>query len=134
MRDPRGAAATDLRALLWAQAGRHGPRAVPRAELCQELERRHRRGQRTRRGCDFRSDAAPARGGRRTGDDRVKTPSLVLLVDDDAVFRQVTAGELRRLGFEVATAASGSEAVRKVSEAEPDVVLLDLRLPDMSGL
>jgi len=64
----------------------------------------------------------------------VKAASLLLLVDDDAVFRQVTAGELRRLGFEVATAASGGEAVQKVSEAEPDVVLLDLRLPDMGGL
>jgi DNA-binding NtrC family response regulator len=64
----------------------------------------------------------------------VKAASLLLLVDDDAVFRQVTAGELRRLGFEVATAASGSEAVQKTSETEPDVVLLDLRLPDMGGL
>ena len=63
----------------------------------------------------------------------MKAASL-LLVDDDAVFRQVTAGELRRLGFEVTTAASGADAVRKASEAEPDVVLLDLRLPDMSGL
>jgi len=64
----------------------------------------------------------------------MKPSPVVLLVDDDAVFRQVTAGELRRLGFEVATAASGTEGVRKASEVEPDVVLLDLRLPDIGGL
>jgi DNA-binding NtrC family response regulator len=60
-------------------------------------------------------------------------PSL-LLVDDDAAFRQVMAGELRRVNFEVATAGSGEEAVRKVAELEPEVVLLDLQLPDVSGL
>ena len=64
----------------------------------------------------------------------MKTGIGVLLVDDDGVFRQVTAGELRRLGFEVSTAGSGAEGLRKASEIEPDVVLLDLRLPDMGGL
>jgi len=58
----------------------------------------------------------------------------VLLVDDDAVFRQVTAAELGRLGFDVATAGSGGEAVRQAAESEPDVVLLDLRLPDAGGI
>ncbi len=61
-------------------------------------------------------------------------PPVVLLVDDDAPFRQVTAGELRRLGFEVSTAASGGEAIRLAAESEPDVVLLDLRLPDTGGM
>ena len=58
----------------------------------------------------------------------------LLLVDDDAAFRQVMAGELRRLDFEIATASSGEEAIRKAAEIEPDVVLLDLQLPDVSGL
>ena len=58
----------------------------------------------------------------------------LLLVDDDAAFRQVMAGELRRLDFEIATASSGEEAIRKAVEIEPDVVLLDLQLPDVSGL
>ena len=58
----------------------------------------------------------------------------VLLVDDDPAFRQVMAGELRRLRFAVTTAGSGEEAVRKVAEIEPQVVLLDLQLPDTSGL
>jgi DNA-binding NtrC family response regulator len=58
----------------------------------------------------------------------------ILLVDDDAAFRHVMANELRRLGHQVWTASSGEEAVEKVEQLEPAVVLLDLRLPGMDGL
>ncbi len=58
----------------------------------------------------------------------------LLLVDDDAAFRQVLAGELRRLQFDVAAAGSGDEAVRTAVELEPQIVLLDLQLPDRNGL
>jgi len=58
----------------------------------------------------------------------------ILLVDDDAVFRHVMAGELRRMGHEVATAASGEEAAESARCQEPEIVLLDLRLPRMDGL
>ncbi len=61
-------------------------------------------------------------------------PPSILLVDDDAAFRQVMAGELRHLGYEVNAVGSGEEAVRLVTADEPDVVLLDLRLPAMGGL
>jgi DNA-binding NtrC family response regulator len=61
-------------------------------------------------------------------------PSSILMIDDDAAFRHVMSGELQRLGYEVATAASGEEAIPRVSAVEPDVVLLDLRLPGMGGL
>ncbi len=63
----------------------------------------------------------------------MKTASI-LLVDDDSAFRQVMANELNRLGHVVTTASSGEESVAKVTAEEPDVVLLDLRLPGMSGL
>jgi DNA-binding NtrC family response regulator len=63
------------------------------------------------------------------------TPRItVLLVDDDEVFRRVMAGELGRRGFEVVAVGSGGEAAHAVVEAQPQVVLLDLQLPDMSGL
>jgi DNA-binding NtrC family response regulator len=58
----------------------------------------------------------------------------VLLVDDDATFRQVMAKELTRLGYQVETLATGEEAVRRTATLEPDVVLLDMRLPGMNGL
>ena len=61
-------------------------------------------------------------------------PATILMVDDDLTFRQVMANELSRLGYIVATASSGEEAVAKVNAEEPEVVLLDLRLPRMSGL
>ncbi len=61
-------------------------------------------------------------------------PSSLLMVDDDAAFRHVMSGELQRLGYDVAVAASGEEAIQRVSAIEPEVVLLDLRLPGMSGL
>ena len=60
--------------------------------------------------------------------------SSILMVDDDAAFRHVMSGELQRLGYEVTTASSGEEAVQRVSAWDPDVVLLDLRLPGMSGI
>jgi DNA-binding NtrC family response regulator len=60
--------------------------------------------------------------------------SSILLVDDDDAFRHVLAGELARLGFAVSTAATGAEGLRAAVEASPDVVLLDLQLPDTSGL
>lgn len=64
----------------------------------------------------------------------MKNTASILLVDDDSAFRHVMAGELRRLGHEVVTAGSGEEAVTRVEQWEPEVVLLDLRLPGMDGL
>ena len=64
----------------------------------------------------------------------MKTPASILLVDDDSAFRHVMSGELRRLGFLVTTAGSGEEAMACLAQQEPDIVLLDLRLPGMDGL
>ena len=64
----------------------------------------------------------------------MKAGPTLLLVDDDDPFRQVLAGELGRLGYTTTTAASGAEALRRFAETSPDLVLLDLRLPDMDGL
>lgn len=58
----------------------------------------------------------------------------VLLVDDDPDFCEALGDRLRALGFEVARAASGPEALRRVREDPPAVVLLDLVLPEMDGL
>jgi DNA-binding NtrC family response regulator len=61
-------------------------------------------------------------------------PPRLLLVDDDGAFRQVMSGELKRLGFEVTTAASGEEALQKLAQQGADVVLLDLQLPGAGGI
>ena len=58
----------------------------------------------------------------------------VLLVDDDETFRRVMSSELRRRGHEVATAACGQEALEVAAKLGADVILLDLRLPDLDGI
>ena len=60
--------------------------------------------------------------------------SSLLLVDDDTAFRQVMRGELSHFGYEVDAVGTGEEAIQRVVAAEPEVVLLDLRLPGMGGL
>lgn len=58
----------------------------------------------------------------------------ILVVDDDAPFRQVLAGELRRFGYHVNTAASGEEALGQANEDQPQIILLDIRLPGIDGI
>ena len=60
----------------------------------------------------------------------------VLIVDDDFMVARVHAGFVARLeGFEVVgTAASGAAALQEVARLQPDLVLLDVYLPDMTGL
>jgi DNA-binding NtrC family response regulator len=58
----------------------------------------------------------------------------IVLVDDDEAFRQVLAGELGRSGYRIVTFGTGDALLRAVADVDPSVILLDLRLPDMSGL
>ena len=58
----------------------------------------------------------------------------VLLVEDDDDLREAMTYLLARFGVEVASAACGREAVALYEEFLPHVVLLDIRLPDISGL
>ena len=57
----------------------------------------------------------------------------VLLVDDQAGILKVLRIQLKIHGFDVATASTGTEAVEMVREREPDVILLDILLPDING-
>jgi DNA-binding response OmpR family regulator len=58
----------------------------------------------------------------------------VLVVDDDDVGRKTLAEILRLEGFEVEEASGGREAIRRLSEVAYDVMLLDLKMPDVDGL
>jgi DNA-binding NtrC family response regulator len=58
----------------------------------------------------------------------------VLLVDDETEFVSALAERLNLRGFEAQTAGSGEEALGKVDASQPDVVLLDVVMPGMSGL
>ena len=58
----------------------------------------------------------------------------VLVVDDDDAVRTVTSEMLVRLGYSVATAVDGADALRCLAEGDFRVVLLDLSMPGMSGV
>jgi CheY-like chemotaxis protein len=59
---------------------------------------------------------------------------LVLIVDDNEQNRKLARDVLRSAGFRTLAAASGAEAIALADEQLPDVVLLDLRLPDLDGV
>lgn len=61
------------------------------------------------------------------------TTKKILLVDGDEPFRKSLRKFIMGLGHEVEEAASGPEAIEKVSAARPDLILMDVRLPGMNG-
>ena len=60
--------------------------------------------------------------------------STILLVDDDAQLRRALEINLAARGHDLTTAVNGAEALSVLGAALPDVVLLDLGLPDLDGL
>ncbi len=60
--------------------------------------------------------------------------SKVLVVDDSALMRRLLTGVLGGAGFEVVIARNGLEGVQMLTECQPDVVTLDINMPEMDGL
>ncbi|MFY0537706.1 response regulator transcription factor [Nannocystis pusilla] len=58
----------------------------------------------------------------------------ILVVDDEATMRRLLEKLLRLEGYDVALASSGEQALQEVFARGADTVLLDMRLPGMSGL
>ena len=58
---------------------------------------------------------------------------LVLIVDDNEKNRKLAADVLSAAGFETIEAETGGEALALAAEHVPDVILMDLRLPDVDG-
>ena len=61
-------------------------------------------------------------------------PSAILLVDGDDPGRSAKARLLRDSGYAVVEARRGHEALKRVAAAAPDLVLLEVTLPDLSGI
>jgi two-component system, OmpR family, response regulator len=57
----------------------------------------------------------------------------LLVVEDEPTILELMSGSLRFAGFEVVTAASGVEALRAAATARPDLILLDVMMPDGDG-
>jgi adenylate cyclase len=62
------------------------------------------------------------------------TTACIILADDNDAFREVTAQLLGRVGYRVVTAGNGREALQAVREHEPDLVLLDIMMPQVGGM
>jgi two-component system KDP operon response regulator KdpE len=61
-------------------------------------------------------------------------PPLVLVVDDELPIRRFLRPALEGSGYRLVEAASGDEALREASMRSPDIILLDLGLPDLDGI
>lgn len=61
-------------------------------------------------------------------------PKKILVVDDEKPISDIIKFNLTKEGFEVDTAYDGEEAVKKVNEIDPDLMILDLMLPKKDGL
>lgn len=64
----------------------------------------------------------------------LNTPKTILVVDDEANLRKVLSAMLRREGFSVLTAADGAEALALLASHRVDVLLTDLRMPQLDGM
>src|SRR5579864_7160305 len=58
----------------------------------------------------------------------------ILIVDDNEQHRQLSRDLLRAHGYSVDMASDGVEALSKIRERQPDLVLLDIKMPGISGL
>ncbi|HEV7239224.1 MAG TPA: hybrid sensor histidine kinase/response regulator [Thermoanaerobaculia bacterium] len=67
------------------------------------------------------------------GQQAVVAPGVILVVDDDAINRDVLCRRLKLQGHDVRIAATGSDALQMMRESAFDLVLLDIMMPDMDG-
>jgi CheY-like chemotaxis protein len=64
----------------------------------------------------------------------IKMAETILLVDDEIKVLDFMSSFLKNEGFEIATAQSGSEALSKIKEVNPALVVLDWMMPHINGL
>ena len=57
----------------------------------------------------------------------------ILIIEDDSFLRQIIAQKISHEGFDVAEALDGKEGLKVLKEEKPDLILLDLLLPEMDG-
>lgn len=60
-------------------------------------------------------------------------PKTILVVDDDRLGVELVKRKLEEQGYEVPTAANGQEALDSLKSKIPDMIILDVQMPDMNG-
>lgn len=68
-----------------------------------------------------------------TTDNDVHPNASILIVDDEASIRELVATSLRFIGFRVDAATTGREALWMIADDPPDLIVLDVNLPDIDG-
>jgi len=63
----------------------------------------------------------------------MNTRQKILIIDDEAVIRNVLKSSLKKEGYEAWTAANGTEGLEMAAEILPDIILLDINMPDING-
>jgi two-component system KDP operon response regulator KdpE len=66
--------------------------------------------------------------------DNVSTQPLLLVADDEPRITKLVSMALSEEGFRVVTASSGEEALAKAEQIRPDIILLDIVMPDLDGI
>jgi twitching motility two-component system response regulator PilG len=79
--------------------------------------------------CEMR----PSDQAARTALDKLKSRRMVLTVDDSLTVRKIVAMTLERFGYRVLSAADGMQALARLNEQRPDLILLDITMPRMDG-
>src|SRR5207249_10196750 len=72
-------------------------------------------------------------GGDRRGSRVMARPARILLVDDEVPIQRAVAPLLRARGYEVDVVGTGAEALKIAHAQHPDLIVLDLGLPDIEG-
>ncbi|MDM7917121.1 MAG: response regulator [Candidatus Eisenbacteria bacterium] len=111
---------------------------MPRPQPEKQDWERRRGGEATEGGAGEREGRSPIRIERwmEIGGQAARAPKrpTLLVVDDDPHLRRLYLEELAEEGYEVSTAASGEEAIRRFAHAPTDALVLDVRLSGMNGL
>jgi len=63
----------------------------------------------------------------------MKNQKRILIIDDNMSFTKLLEALLKQKGYEVAIAKGGKEGIEMAKSASPDLILLDLGMPDLSG-
>lgn len=63
----------------------------------------------------------------------MKNPPLILIADDDRDFLEILSAKLLASGYEIAEATDGEQAITKAKSLIPDLVIMDIQMPNVNG-
>ncbi len=63
----------------------------------------------------------------------MKNPPLILIADDDSDFKEILSAKLLAAGYQIAEANDGAEAITKAKSLIPDLIIMDIQMPNVNG-